>query len=263
MALHEERKALSPEYIFPKEFYGTALRDYKRSFVQAHFIGNHNDMGGSSPKAGLGLYSLQWMLLEAKQCGLSINFDNQLKNSADVHDPLSVIFPKLRGKNTSDASLWSCKTANGIEVAMQDLREVHDIVRLGEDYGVKLVYRFGSVRQKKPREPFIANGVLQGYCDWAPQGTIIHPSVYLLLDEHSNVALESKELRLQRNLEDWRAKMLGSKNGVVNPGFWLDGEEEDDDESANPGAIRVLVCGNTGVGKSTLINKTFGVDVVS
>ena len=53
--------------------------------------------------------------------------------------------------------------------------------------------------------------------------------------------------------------MLGSKDGMVNPGFWLD-EEEDD--LADPGAIRVLVCGNTGVGKSTLINKTFGVDVV-
>lgn len=55
--------------------------------------------------------------------------------------------------------------------------------------------------------------------------------------------------------------MLGPLDSGLNTGFWLDGGEEDN--SANPGAIRVLVCGNTGVGKSTLINKTFGVDVVS
>ena len=30
-----------------------------------------------------------------------------------------------------------------------------------------------------------------------------------------------------------------------------------------PGAIRILVCGNTGVGKSTLINEVFGAEVVS
>jgi ribosome biogenesis GTPase A len=83
----------------------------------------------------------------------------------------------------------------------------------------------------------------------------------MLLDEHVNVALESKEIKLQRHLEDYRDKMLGlNAYGFPNPGFWLD---DDDDDSPNPGAIRVLVCGNTGVGKSTLINKTFGVDVVS
>ena len=85
--------------------------------------------------------------------------------------------------------------------------------------------------------------------------------MYLLLDEHVNVALETKEIKLQRNIEDWREKMLGPQDEGANTGFWLDVEEEDN--SANPGAIRVLVCGNTGVGKSTLINRTFGVDVVS
>lgn len=39
--------------------------------------------------------------------------------------------------------------------------------------------------------------------------------------------------------------MLGSQDSGLNTGFWLDAEDEDD-ESANPGAIRVLVCGNTG-----------------
>lgn len=41
---------------------------------------------------------------------------------------------------------------------------------------------------------------------------------------------------------------------------WNDDREEK--ETADLPAIRVLVCGNTGIGKSTLINKVFGVEVV-
>ena len=41
--------------------------------------------------------------------------------------------------------------------------------------------------------------------------------------------------------------------------FWGERETVDIEE---PGAIRILVCGNTGVGKSTLINEVFGVEVV-
>lgn len=41
--------------------------------------------------------------------------------------------------------------------------------------------------------------------------------------------------------------------------FW---EEKDSFDDAKPGAIRILVCGNTGVGKSTLINEIFRVELV-
>ena len=264
VALHEDRKALAPEYIFPGDFYQTRIQDYGRSFLQAHFVGSHLDMGGANKKAGLSLYPLQWMLLEARACGLTITYYGAPKNPAHTHDPLAVVFPKLKKKG--DVHPWSCTTANGIKMQMLDLREVHSIVRLDENYAVKMTSanniasKLGAIRQRKPRDAFAANGTLVGYCDWAPQGTIIHPSVYMLLDDHVSVALESKEIKLQRHLEDYRDKMLGfNAYGFPNPGFWLD---DDDDDSPNPGAIRVLVCGNTGVGKSTLINKTFGVDVV-
>ena len=64
--------------------------------------------------------------------------------------------------------------------------------------------------------------------------------------------------------------MMGAQNAfessavdkeVENPGFWQSDEEIVDPQ--RPGTIRVLVCGNTGVGKSTLINKVFGVEAVS
>ena len=258
VALHEDRKSLSPEYVFPDELYGTNLADYGRSFIQAHFIGNHADMIGASKKAGLSLYPLQAMVLEARKCGLVIDLQGGADGIPHILAPLAPAFPQSQKRKGAE-SLWSCKTANGIIVTMQDLRDVHESVRYDENYSIKLRSKFGSIRAKRTREPFSKDGMLYGYCDWAPQGTIIHPSVYLLLDEHLSVSLETKELRLQRNIEDWREKMLGSEDEQGGSGFWLD---EDEADAPNLGAIRVLVCGNTGVGKSTLINKTFGVDVV-
>lgn len=258
LALHEDRRALTPEYIFPEEFYRTSLAESGRSLAQAWFIGNHLDMGGSAKKAGLSLYPLQWMLLEARACGLVIAFDGSARDFTDIRNPLAIVFPKLAGKK--NAADWSCTTVNGITVPMQDIRDVHE--QNHGDYIIKMNNGTGSIRARKSRTPFTSDGGLRGFCDWAPQGTIIHPSVYLLLDERINIALETKELKMQRYIEDWRERMLGlTPDGLVNPGFWLD--DEDSENALNPGAIRVLVCGNTGVGKSTLINKTFGVEVTT
>ncbi|KAF2765736.1 hypothetical protein EJ03DRAFT_354618 [Teratosphaeria nubilosa] len=255
LALNEDRKALTPEAIYPDEFYRTDLRTTNRTFVQAWFIGTHADMGGSAKKAGLGLYPLQWMLVEAMKYGLVVDFGPSRGDL--ITNPLSVVCPSFDDLGRK-IEPWSCSTVNGIVFTLYDLRAVHDAMQFKEAYAVKLGSRFGSIRQKKTRNPFADNGSLLGFCFDCPQGTVLHPSVYLLLDEHSNVALEMKELKLQRYIEDWREKMLGSKDGVVNHGFWLD---EDDDDNLDLGAIRVLVCGNTGVGKSTLVNKTFGVPV--
>ena len=46
LALHEGKKSLTPEVLYPQELYGTALNEHGRSFVEAWFIGQHNDMGG-------------------------------------------------------------------------------------------------------------------------------------------------------------------------------------------------------------------------
>ncbi|KAL8766023.1 MAG: hypothetical protein Q9194_006392 [Teloschistes cf. exilis] len=59
-------------------------------------------------------------------------------------------------------------------------------------------------------------------------------------------------------IEDRKAKMLGTENHVLNQVFWHDEEPPKDDGVK---AVRILVCGNTGVGKSTLINEVFGVNV--
>ncbi|KAF2164250.1 hypothetical protein M409DRAFT_56937 [Zasmidium cellare ATCC 36951] len=249
VALHEDRRALSPEYVYP-EFHGQELRKEGKSLIQAQFIGSHGDMGGSAPKSGLGLYPAQWMIFEASACGVMFDFD---------HQSVSVLFPKDDRSNKSQ-STSSFQAANGVVTTIQDIRRIHDSSQPAQShYGIKLNTRQGTIRQKKTRAPFESNGFLKGYCEDAPQGTIIHPSVYMLLDEHINVALDTKEAKLQRHLEEWRERMLGSTNGLVNFGFW--GDEDKSAALDGVSALRILVCGNTGVGKSTLINKTFGVDV--
>lgn len=259
LALHEDRRALSPECIYPEELDRDDLRERGRSFVQAWFIGSHADMGGASPKAGLGLYPLQWMLLEAETCGLSSRFEgsssNQQRSGGRLRDCLATILPEKAYNKDSIKSTFTA--SNGIMATMYDLRQLHDQPEFRTQYGVSLTARHGSIRAKRARIPFDMDGNLHGFCDFAAQGTVIHPSVYLLLDERIHIALDTNETKLQRNVEDWRERMLGTRNGHVNCGFW--GRE--DNAQFDLGAIRVLVCGNTGVGKSTLINKTFGVEV--
>lgn len=283
-ALHEDKESLGPTLLFPEDLNDLALKDCGRSFVQAYFVGRHNDIAGSAKRCGLAVYPCQWMWFEARQCGLVVNTTAE---ASGEHESLFALLPepaKKEGKKQK-AKLWSCTSENGITAQIQDLRMIHRLSGADREemYAVRLVSPWlSSFSEKKPRSPFDTDGYLRGYCEWAPQGSIIHPSVFLLLDEYINIALETKDLNLQRNLENWRARMMyESESTGTNTGFWLD---EIDDCSADPGALRVLVCGNTGeglqaltvpwkktsltvctlgVGKSSLINKTFGVDVVS
>ncbi len=67
-------------------------------------------------------------------------------------------------------------------------------------------------------------------------------------------------MRDRENLEKCRSKMLGETHSIPNRGFWGDRAALGTDEPGidEPEKIRILVCGNTGVGKSTLINRVFG-----
>lgn len=185
------------------------------------------------------------MWLEARQCGLVVEMKEE---ASGEHESLFTLLPepaKREGKKQK-AKLRSFTSENGITARMQDFRMIYRLSRDREErYAVRLVSPWLiSISETKPRSLFITDSHLRGYCEWVPQGTIIHPSVYLLLDEYINIALETKDLNSQRNLESWRARMMHESESIgANTGFWLD---EDDHGSADPGALRVLVCGNTG-----------------
>ncbi|KAI9700970.1 MAG: hypothetical protein M1820_006615 [Bogoriella megaspora] len=257
LAFHEDREAFSPEYIYPN----TAARLGKRTFIQSWFVGAHIDMGGSAAKAGLSLYPLQWMLLESRALGLKLAFMGTFGRRASITNPLHLVFPtnEAEGRGADD---WMCQTQNGVKIFLQDIRKVHDLKRHGGQYEIKLNRHHSTFWPKRRREAFDENGGLNGWSFHA-QGTVIHPSVYLLLDESVNISLDTKDQRLQNHIEHYRQRilgMVGPNQDVLNPGFWNEHTVQPFD---NPGAIRVLVCGNTGVGKSTLINRVFGVPVTT
>jgi predicted GTPase len=61
---------------------------------------------------------------------------------------------------------------------------------------------------------------------------------------------------MKSELADHREMSLSSET-TIPP--WLEGQEL---QESGVKAFRILVCGKTGVGKSTLINKVFGVEMV-
>ena len=251
LALNENRRAFTPEYAFP-DFYHGGLS--KRSFVQAWFIGAHIDMGGSAARDGLALYPLQWMLLESKRQGLILEFDHSLESRAYIDNPLEISLSNEEGQKKESAH-WTCTTKNGLQITMQDIRKTHSSPKYQNRYSVRLNQHNAIYYAKENRKPF-NEGSLRGYCEYAPQGTIIHPSVYLVLEEYPGCLLGTKEMPDRQHIENWRNMALTSSDG-----FWNEQGELSLDVERIP--IRVLVCGNTGVGKSTLVNKIFGEEVTT
>lgn len=89
----------------------------------------------------------------------------------------------------------------------------------------------------------------------APLGTIIHPSIYLILDEYPSATIDVMKSPFYAYLERWRRNALGLGAKFPEPGIW---NERGQLQRPVPRAIRILVCWKTGVGKSSLINTVFG-----
>ncbi|KAJ8121802.1 hypothetical protein ONZ43_g1836 [Nemania bipapillata] len=63
-----------------------------RSFIQAWFMGDHQDVCGGSEHDGLSLFPLQWMLLESIKSGLI------LKSDRGIAPIISLAFPQFAGE---------------------------------------------------------------------------------------------------------------------------------------------------------------------
>jgi ribosome biogenesis GTPase A len=88
-------------------------------------------------------------------------------------------------------------------------------------------------------------------------GTIIHPSTFCLLDRYPRFNEQSHFKALKKDIADYRDRNLQDTGATLPP--WLEGLQL---QASGVKAFRILVCGKTGVGKSTLINKVFGVELV-
>ncbi|KAI0534258.1 hypothetical protein GGR58DRAFT_520511 [Xylaria digitata] len=210
LALNEDRKAMRVEGLWPS--WGHRLRSRsRRSFIQAWFVGTHTDIGGSTQMDGLALYPLQWMMLESKAKGLIFKFEGDYGGRALLENPLEIV-----GIEGNKNNVVFCMTENKVVVEMRDMGPIHDEGgQYGNRYAVKLRQTTGILaNSKEARMPFddiTKGGGLKGYCKNSPRGTIIHPSVYLIIDKHLNLSLDRKLFPFYGEIEIWRYKMTARK----------------------------------------------------
>ncbi|KAK5273023.1 hypothetical protein LTR96_002655 [Exophiala xenobiotica] len=253
LALNETRSQLSPEIVDCPSKRPEELQE-GRSFIQAWFMGSNQDVGGGAAHDGLSLYPLQWMIIESLRAGLVIQPEEQEAEKG----PLSLTFPQYAGGlpklGSGEQIEWLIKHTNGIETSIFDLQMV-----IGGSNDKDQAH---SIRINIPNTIYISQrkifnkGALIGYYANGNYGTIIHPSTFCLLDRYPRFNEQSHFKALKKDIADYRDRNLQDTEATLPP--WLEGLQL---QASGVKAFRILVCGKTGVGKSTLINKVFGVEL--
>lgn len=190
LALNESRSQLTPDFVEvpnnPADLQG-------RSFVQAWFIGSHQDLGGGTAHDGLSLYPLQWILVESIRAGLIIRPRDE-KNGLDKReDVLSLAFPQSAGDSPrlggDDAAEWHVEHDNGIRISLFDLQPVHGS-SVEEDHIHGIQISPSSMLYTSYRKVFDSKSGLIGYCTSGTGAILAERQVRLtsrreLWDDHS------------------------------------------------------------------------------
>ncbi|KAG9648324.1 hypothetical protein KCU64_g9832, partial [Aureobasidium melanogenum] len=125
LALHECRRSFEPEPFI--------LSSHPRScdMQEAWFAGAHADMGGATPKDGLSLYPLQWIVHEARLVGLVLggfvtqHLQSMTGPGVTLTDPERIIFPESCGRSSTRQGSEDSKVmmlSNKICVHLWDMR---------------------------------------------------------------------------------------------------------------------------------------------
>ncbi|KAG4257450.1 hypothetical protein FPRO03_04460 [Fusarium proliferatum] len=253
LAINENKSNKTPEVVnIPDDADMT-----HRSLTQAWFLGTHEDMIGGTAHDGLSLYPLQWMVLESIYSGLRVN---NMGDSKASDNPMALIFPQYAGNlpplHGSEEIEWRLQYTNGLRTSMFDLQSMHAKKSAGgvETHSIKL--DTDCYKHAANRKVFAADGSLKGWCDVGPYGNMIHPSLFCILDRYPRYNDLKNFQPLKKPISDFQDSYFVATEDGLAP--WLQGMQL---EASGVKAFRILVCGKTGVGKSTLINKVFGVEM--
>jgi hypothetical protein len=222
-----------------------------RSFIQAWFMGDHQDMGGGTLNDGLSLYPLQWMLIDALRCGLRVQSDGKDKYLELAFPQFMGNAPKLGGGEKIE---WRLRFTNDLWVTMFDVQSLHSDTSSDSNHAIRLSPGSRGFKTQRKVWNNLSKSLL-GWSDSGAWGSIIHPSLYTILDRNPKM-YDTGLFKLRKiELADFQERCMDGQ-GELQP--WLEGLHL---QASGVKAFRILVCGKTGVGKSTLINKVFGVEI--
>ncbi|WQF79485.1 Putative GTP binding domain, Tle1 phospholipase, P-loop containing nucleoside triphosphate hydrolase [Colletotrichum destructivum] len=275
LAMNEERPPFQPVLYEARD--ETSLEKKEGSYLQAWFVGAHGDMGGGGVDDGLSLYPLQWMLNESRDLGLVLEYNPRPQLKDLIQDPLKLAFPSppplsLVGdsKQLDEPQPWTYRYSNGVEATMYDLRRSHRHGNLQAILHNKLKKQgprrathnvllnrsmLGTLTTLGKRKVFdTASQSLEGYEKTSGDVTIIHPSVYFLLDTYPMLGIKEALQCFGEQLKSFKRDFMTfvSSEQDIPSDPWVR------DILPEHSTCRILICGNTGVGKSTLLNKVFG-----
>ncbi|KAK2010458.1 hypothetical protein LZ32DRAFT_607472 [Colletotrichum eremochloae] len=283
MAMNEERPGFQP-VLYDAEDQTSPTR-WEGSFLQAWFVGTHGDIGGGGVDDGLSLYPLQWMLNESRQLGLELEYNPRPQLKDLIQDPLKLAFPDpppldmvADPNQPVELHSWTYRYSSGGDVVMYDLRRSHRHGNLQAVLHNKLKKKgprrathnvqlnrstvgsaVGSFTTLYKRQIF-DNGEgesLRGYRKDSRDGIIIHPSVYFLLDTYPMLGIKEALKDLEGNLQSFKSAHMA----YLSDGEAMESDPWIRDILPEHSTCRILICGNTGVGKSTLLNKVFGFEM--
>ncbi|KAF4970313.1 hypothetical protein FSARC_2633 [Fusarium sarcochroum] len=253
LAINENRSNKAPEiFTIPDDADMSS-----RSLIQSWFLGTHEDMCGGTSHDGISLYPLQWMVLESIYAGLNVL---SMGDSKASDNPMALIFPQYAGNlpplDGSEEIEWRLEYTNGLRTSMFDLQSSHaKKSSTGIDvHSIKL--DTDCFKRHASRKAFDSEGALKGWCDIGPYGNMIHPSLFCILDRYPRYMDLKNFQNLRTPISNFQDSHLVAQEDQLAP--WLNDMQL---EASGVKAFRILVCGKTGVGKSTLINKVFGVEM--
>ncbi|EPS39969.1 hypothetical protein H072_6310 [Dactylellina haptotyla CBS 200.50] len=209
--------------------------------TEAWFFGNQLDLNGTRPKNGLSLWPLQWLVAEGRGKGLVLN-STSFESSEGWEDmnTLELFLPQ----EGHEYPFWF---SNGTSVNIWDITAVFKVENHQPEFQTSWTRYLGTEMFRSPRQVFEEDGALQDYGIDKRKKTIIHPSVFYHGDQFSR---DSNWSSYRQEIEDFRQIEVDLNRSRF---FWTS-------KKVLSYKLRILVCGNEGVGKSSLINSVFNTD---
>ncbi|KAJ4217600.1 hypothetical protein NW759_008909 [Fusarium solani] len=238
LALLENRDAFKPERVTNSQGERLPANNASRTCLEAWFLGFHADMGGGSKQDGLSLWPLQWILSEAARYGLFLKFQAPERLVEGIQDPMEYTMPEGRDPH-------QIPFKNGATVQMWDLNEEFNCPNLQPAANEAS----GPTAQLSTSERVVSTD------DETATATIVHPSVFWADD------VTPLGIRYLNPLSCSNKVRQTIKDINIRPESLYWNLHHTRVVSLQRNRPRVLICGPTGVGKSTLVNEVLGEEV--